>query len=128
MIKVSHGVGGKSFLLTPAHFNHLHQTALAFLKNAIAKSETEKTIIVTHHVPTLMHYPAQYKNSSITEAFAVELYDFIYGSEVSYWIYGHHHSNTPDFKIGNTNLLTNQLGYVELGEQKGFRTKAIIEI
>ena len=128
LIKVSDGVGGKSTALTPAHFNHLHQTALAFLKNAVAKSDTEKTIVLTHHVPTLMNYPAKYKSSRITEAFAVELYDFIRNSNISYWIYGHHHINTQDFKIGNTDMLTNQLGYVELDEQKGFRTNAIIEI
>ena len=128
MIKVSDGMGGKPFPLTPAHFNHLHQTALAFLKEAVAKSDTEKTIVMTHHVPTVMNYPAQYKESSISDAFVVELFDFIYNSHVSSWIYGHHHNNTPDFKIGNTTMLTNQLGYVELGEQKSFRTNAIIEI
>ena len=128
MIKVSDGEGGKSSSLTPPYFNHLHQRDLAFLKDAVAKSDTEKTIVMTHHVPTFMNYPAQYKGSSISEAFAAELFDFINESNISCWIYGHHHNNTPDFKIGHTNMLTNQLGYVELGEQKGFRTNAIIEM
>jgi len=117
--------GGK---FTPAHFNHLHQTDLSFLKNAIAKSEAEKTIIVTHHVPTLMNYPAQYKGSNINEAFAVELYDVIDSSNVPCWIYGHHHCNTRDFKIGKTSMLTNQLGYVQNNEHKFFNPSAIIEI
>ncbi len=38
-----------------------------------------------------------------------ELHDVIAGSQAKYWIYGHHHTNTPAFKIGDTTLLTNQL-------------------
>ena len=114
--------------LTTDDFNQLHQTDLAFLKNAVAQNDAEKTIVMTHHVPTLMNYPQQYVSSNINEAFAVELYDFIENSEVTYWIYGHHHSNTPDFKIGNTTMVTNQLGYVQNNEHKLFRNNAIIEI
>ena len=128
LIKVSEGKGGKSSALTPAHFNHLHETDFAFLKNAIATSDAENTIVMTHHVPTLMNYPAQYKGSNINEAFAVELYDFIESSMVQYWIYGHHHCNLPAFKIGNTTMLTNQLGYVQNNEHKLFNPSAIIEI
>ena len=113
--------------LTTADFNQLHQTDLAFLKNAVAQSDTEKTIVMTHHVPTLMNYPQRYIRSNINEAFAVELYDFIENSQIAYWIYGHHHCNTPDFKIGSTTMLTNQLGYVQQGEQKGFKLNSIIE-
>jgi predicted phosphohydrolase len=114
--------------LTPARFNQLYQTDLSFLKKAIAESGAEKAIVMTHHVPTLMNYPAQYKGSDINDAFAAELHNFIYSCNVPYWIYGHHHYNTPEFKIGNTTMLTNQLGYVQQGEQKGFKTNAIIEI
>ena len=114
--------------LTTGDFNQLHQTDLAFLKNAVAQYDVEKTIVMTHHVPTLMNYPAQYKGSNINEAFAVELYDFIENSQITYWIYGHHHCNTPDFKIGNTTMVTNQLGYVQNNEHKLFRNNAIIEI
>lgn len=113
---------------TPAQFNQLHETDVAFLKNAITKSVSEKTIVMTHHVPTLMNYPDQYKGSNINEAFAVELHDLIYKSNTPYWIYGHHHCNTPEFKIGKTNMLTNQLGYVQQNEHGAFKTNAIIEL
>jgi len=33
-----------------------------------------------------------------------------------YWIFGHHHNNIPDFSIGKTRLLTNQVGYVRYDE------------
>lgn len=117
---------GKKF--TTADFNTLHQTDCAYLKTALNANNSKTNIVVTHHVPTFLNYPEQYKNSKINEAFATELYDFILHSNAAYWIYGHHHSNTPEFTIGNTIMLTNQLGYVQQQEQKGFKVNSIIEI
>ena len=114
--------------LTPAQFNRLHQTAYTFLKMALNASESKTNVVVTHHVPTLLNYPEQYKSSNINEAFAVELHDFIFNSNAAFWIYGHHHYNTPEFKIGNTIMLTNQLGYVQQQEQIGFKTDSIFLI
>lgn len=84
-------------------------------------------IVVTHHVPTLLNYPAAYKGDSLNEAFATELFDLIENSPVNYWIYGHHHSNVPEFQIGRTKMLTNQLGYLQRREHLDFRKMAIIE-
>ena len=42
--------------------------------------------------------------------------------------YGHHHYNTPDFFIGNTRLVTNQLGYVEHRENSLFSTGRYIDM
>ena len=64
--------------ITPAHFNSLHQADYAFLKTVLNTSDSKTNIVVTHHVPTLLNYPEQYKNSNIKEAFAVELHDFIF--------------------------------------------------
>lgn len=114
--------------ISPNDFNALHKTDLGFLAAAVAMPTTKQRIIVTHHVPTLMNYPAQYRNSEINAAFATELFDFIENSHTNYWIYGHHHCNTSPFKIGNTTLLTNQLGYVQQNEHLLFNPAAIIEI
>lgn len=117
---------GKKF--TPTDFNTLHQTDYAFLKTALSGNHSKANIVVTHYVPTFLNYPVLYKNSNINEAFAVELYDFIFNSSAAYWIYGHHHNNTDEFTIGNTVMLTNQLGYVQKKEQTGFKTNSIIRI
>lgn len=113
---------------TATDFNGLHNQDFEFLKTALAKPPNKPRIVVTHHVPTLMHYPAQYRHSEISSAFATELYDFIESSSAAYWIYGHHHCNTPAFKIGNTTMLTNQLGYVQQNEHQLFNPAAIITV
>ena len=82
----------------------------------------------THYVPTKEHYPEIYADSPLNEAFAQDQADFIVSNPIDYWIYGHHHFNQPDFKVGNTQLLTNQLGYVMREEHEGFDWEKCIEV
>ncbi|MEJ0101296.1 MAG: metallophosphoesterase [Bacteroidota bacterium] len=99
---------GKKF--TAADFNTLHQTDFEFLNIALANPTGKQRIVITHHIPTMRHYPVQYKNSPINVAFATELCDTIENSNASHWIYGHHHYNIPPFIIGSTTLLTQPVG------------------
>ena len=102
------------------NFNQLHQESKSFLISALQEKEDCLTVVVTHHVPTLFNYPVKYKDSLLNEAFVVELYDLIEDSGIDYWIYGHTHVNTPDFQVGKTHLLTNQLGYIIYNEHQYF--------
>lgn len=108
-------------------FNRLHEEALNFILSTLEK-RNQKTIVVSHHVPTFFNYPKQYKGSVLNEAFATELFPFIEKSGPDYWIFGHHHSNIPEFNIGQTKMLTNQLGYVHSNEHHGFQRDAFFVI
>ncbi len=113
-------IKGKEGMLSVAEYNQLHARARQFVEYAIMGSTAKHKVVLTHHVPTLMNYPPKYKGDVLNEAFAVEMHDFIETSGVDYWLYGHTHCNTPDFTIGKTRMLTNQLGYVQYGENKHF--------
>lgn len=121
-------IKANSRLLTPNDVNALHQTSLAFIKQSLCASASERTIVMTHHVPTFINYPKQYKGDILNEAFAVELSDFIEGSGIDYWIYGHTHYNNKEFSIGRTKLVTNQLGYVHRKEHLNYKDDFVIEI
>lgn len=118
--------GGHPF--STSNYNQLHTECLSFLKLELEKNGVTKNVVVTHHVPTFMNYPQKYRGDALNDAFAVELYDLIEAHGPDYWIYGHTHSNTADFEIGKTQLLTNQLGYVKYGENENFNKKAIFNI
>jgi predicted phosphohydrolase len=105
---------------TVADYNALHEQGRQFIEQAVANSRAKHKIVLTHHLPTFMNYPKKYLGDPLNEAFATEMHDYVATSGISYWLYGHTHSNTPDFTIGNTRLLTNQLGYVQYGENKHF--------
>ena len=113
---------------TPNDYNELHQRCKNFIEQTLAQKTNASTIVVTHHIPTFLNYPAKYKRDVLNEAFAVELSNLIEQSEIDYWVYGHHHFNTLDFSIGKTQLLTNQLGYIKFKENRGYRNDAVIKM
>ncbi len=117
---------GQNF--TPEDFNILHNQCKLFITEALSQKVNTPVIMVTHHIPTLLNYPAKYKKDGFNEVFAVELFDLIEQSPIDYWLYGHHHFNTPEFNIGQTKLLTNQLGYIKFKENIGFKNDALIKL
>ena len=116
---------GKPF--TPARYNELHQQCKTFITEALSQSADLPTMVVTHHIPTFLNYPAKYKRDVLNVAFATEMYNLIEQTNIDYWLYGHHHVNTPSFTIGKTQLITNQLGYIQYKENTGFKKDAVIE-
>lgn len=90
--------------------------------NWVAESKAEKKIVLTHHVPTGLCTAAEFSGSHINGAFTVELGNYIADSGIDYWIYSHSHRNI-DAQIGDTLILSNQLGYVSHGEHlwNGFK-------
>lgn len=109
-------------------YNQLHEESLAFIQNELDTNKEVLTAVFTHHCPTFLNYPQQYKGDVLNEAFAVELHDLIESSSIASWVYGHHHSNIPEFSIGKTKLITNQLGYVQRNEHRLFESNKVIDI
>lgn len=69
----------------------------------------------------------EFMDSSINGAFTVELGDYIADTRINYWIYGHSHRNI-DRTIGDTQCVSNQIGYVFQNEHQSFRRDAVIEL
>jgi 3',5'-cyclic AMP phosphodiesterase CpdA len=113
---------------TSEHYNALHHESFDFIKQSVNQSNGEKMVVFSHHCPTFLNYPPKYKGDALNEAFATELLDFIETSNISFWGYGHHHCNVPDFYIGNTRLTTNQLGYLQYQENDLFENEKCIEL
>jgi predicted phosphohydrolase len=113
--------------ITLTDYRELHETCLAFLNDSLAQTGPVKRIVITHHLPTYLNYPARYLESDLNSAFASELSDLVTRSGAAYWIFGHHHQLVPDFMIGNTVLTNNQLGYVQYGEHSGFSPEKLLK-
>jgi hypothetical protein len=111
--------------LTAENYNALHEICKTFLTNELTTPTDKKTIVVSHHLPTFKNYPEKYRFSQLNSGFAVELSDLIEPSNADYWIAGHTHEIVPDFKIGNTTITTNQLGYVERREHSSYGNRVL---
>lgn len=109
-------------------YNALHQESVNFIRAMFKMPYEGKTVVVTHHIPTFLQYPEKHKGDALNEAFATELDDLIEKYQPDAWIFGHHHVNVPEFNIGKTRMLTNQLGYVGYGESVGFDVDRVLEL
>ncbi len=109
-------------------YNQLHSESLEFLKNELKEKSFSKTVVITHHVPTFQNYPEEYANSNLNGAFGTELSELISGSLAECWIHGHTHFNVPEYYIGKTKILTNQLGHVEYGENKSYNSGKVVKV
>ncbi len=113
---------------TAEMFNEQFEKSFAFLQREVAKNRDKTTVVVTHHVPTNLCCPHEFKGSAINGAFVVELSDYIYEADIKYWIYGHSHRNLDEQIINDTRIVTNQLGYVQQNEHKNFKTDAYLTL
>jgi predicted phosphohydrolase len=116
------------FRFSSQRYNELHLACRQFIETELQQPHVGKTIVVTHHVPTFAHYPEEFRDSEISDGFATELSSFFFDYPIDYWIYGHHHRNIPTFQLGNTQLCTNQLGYVQDGEHRSFEFGKCLEV
>ena len=101
--------------LSGEHFNELNQSCIDFIKKSVENSKSTSKIVLTHHLPSPLLVDECFKGSDLNGAFMCDLTDYIADSDINYWIYGHSHRNI-DYQIGNTRLLSNQLGYVSYNE------------
>jgi len=107
-------------VLTAADFNELHNQCNTFLKRTLSTKKSGKRIVVSHHVPTFKCMSDEFMGSILNGAFVSELADLIISSDIDYWIYGHSHRNLGEVVVGQTKLISNQLGYVLASEHKTF--------
>ncbi len=118
---------GKS-TIEPSDYDELYKKSLQFINNALLSSKAKKRVVATHHVPSHMCNPGEFEGSKINSAFVNTLDLLIEHNNIDYWIYGHHHRNLSDIKLGNTMLVTNQLGYVDYEEHYNFKRGKWFEI
>jgi Icc-related predicted phosphoesterase len=103
--------------------NHLHRQCMDFLSASLSRKHP-KTVVVTHHLPSVRCNALKYLTSPVNEAFCTDYSEFIENSGVNFWIYGHSHFNQHPVYLNKTLLVTNQLGYVASNEQEGYRNNA----
>jgi len=99
----------------------LHKMCLHWLDNKLKQNFCGKTVVVTHHAPT-MHGTDDY-------AYGSDLSEFIskHSDKVDCWMHGHIH--TPvDYNISNVRIVSNPRGYPPLGISSNFDERKIISL
>jgi DNA repair exonuclease SbcCD nuclease subunit len=114
--------------MTIEDYNLINSICVSFLEKELENAENQ-VMIFTHHVPCRSCSTREHNESPLGEAFANDLDDMIlkYTDKTDYWVFGHSHRSFSG-KIGKTNIVSNQLGYVIEHEDTGFRSDRFFEL
>lgn len=78
----------------------------SFLQEELIGKDNSKTVVITHHAPTIESAMYYGKMTESTYGFGSELTEFIMDTQPKYWFFGHTHTPFAQ-KIGNTELINN---------------------
>jgi predicted phosphodiesterase len=112
--------------LTARHTAVLHMQSCRWLQEQLSKPFPGRTVVVTHHAPSLKSLCDEYRDDQVSGAFAEDLESLILAHPPDLWIHGHTH-NCVDYPIGTCRVLSNQRGYAD-ELVKGFKPDLVLEI
>lgn len=90
-----------------------HVECLEWFRKRLREYEQHnyKTIVVTHHAPSYASCNPAHHGNDLDHAYASDLAWFIEEKpQINYWVHGHTHFRKC-YKIGETNVVSNQCGY-----------------
>lgn len=114
-------------LFTPEGSARLFNESSAWLSSKLAGKHEGKTVVVTHHLPSIRSVAHDHREDILSACFASNL-DRLLG-RVELWVHGHTHVST-DYMAEGTRVICNPRGYVRQGrtENSKFNAGRVIEI
>jgi len=82
----------------------------SWLRNKLATPFNGKTVVITHHAPTLLSLSSRPATNSHLDAAFANRWDDLMGDGVDLWVHGHTHM-AVDYTIGGTRVVSNPMGY-----------------
>jgi len=110
---------------SPSEALRLHEASKAWLAEKLDTPHEGKTVVVTHHAPSIKCAHPYFGNNQTASGFISNLDHLVKKADV--WCSGHTHSSL-DRKLGNCRLLSNQKGYPEEPIPGGFHADLVFEV
>ncbi len=111
----------------PKYASRLHANSVNWLKQRLSEPFSP-TVVVTHHAPSLRCIPIENQADRINCAYASHLDWLIEEFQPDLWIWGHVHESVPQFKIGNTKMISNPRGYAPKYLNSVFDPSLVVDI
>lgn len=119
-----------SRMFSPLDSDRLHKEAVKYIDSTLSKPFNGKTVVVTHHCPTLKFIEPRFQSSPVNFCFNSDL-DWLFDKhDVDLAVFGHTHQ-CVDFEMYGTRYISNQRGYQSLfgyGEDTGFDPTLVVEL
>jgi predicted phosphodiesterase len=117
-------------MLEPIDTMILHHDSRRKLKTFLQKSDPKKSIIITHHSPLFESVEGSRIEALARSAYTSDMIQLIEEYQPAYWIHGHIHK-TMEYKIGETTIIQNGLGYPQTANpacNPDFNPEYILEV
>jgi predicted phosphodiesterase len=114
-----------AFNFAPVNAQKICHISKQYLTQKLDSHFPGKTIVVSHHGPSLACQHKHYKFSEISAAFVSNMDDLVRKADL--WVYGHSHSNL-DTKVGDCRLVSNQQGYPGENIPVPFKPNWVVEV
>lgn len=112
--------------LRPQDTAALHRRSASWLDAAARRHTGGKCVVITHHAPSIVSLPDEFRGDPVSAAYASNLDALVEQCAAELWIHGHLHSQS-DYSIGNTRIVCNPRGYPDQ-RNPGFVPDLVIEI
>ncbi len=103
------------------------EVSRSWLQAELEKPFSGKTVVLTHHPPSLLSNDPSFLDSPVSGAFCNRLDDLVEKTCPDVWIHGHTH-NTSDYLIGGTRILCNPYGYRGIEINPDWKEESMVEV
>jgi predicted phosphodiesterase len=114
--------GSRKF--TPEDALAIHRESVAWLESELSKPFDGKTVVVTHHAPSLRSVSEKFRGDRLNGCFVSDLDWLVEKSGAALWIHGHTH-DPYDYVIGDTRVVCNPRGYPLEHDNETFALRVI---
>jgi len=112
--------------LRPIDTRVAHQRTVRNIDGFLEEGDASKSIVITHHAPSILSLPERRRDEAISCAYASHLDSLIQEHCPLLWIHGHiHHSQ--NYNIGKTRIISNPRAYVD-DPNLDFSSDLIVEL
>lgn len=111
--------------IRPSDLRHIALEAKRWLEERLATPFAGKTVVITHHAPSLSSLLGYGGGTLSLESSYANRWDHMFDQGVDLWIHGHSHASV-DYMSGGTRVVSNTRGYPD--EDCGFDPRLVISI
>ena len=110
-----------------------HMISLLYIRMELEKTFDGKTVVVTHHGPTILSIDGDFKAERSNAFYVSRLEELIFEFQPVLWVHGHVH-RSMSYEIGDTKVMTNPRGYpvgfgpIKQMENQKFNPNMLIDI
>ncbi|MGR9428683.1 metallophosphoesterase [Rhizobium leguminosarum] len=118
---------GENGMVTVQEILQRHISSRNFIDQELSQPSQRRTVVVTHHAPSMQSFDPRFFGNVTNAAFASDLSDLIWRRRPSLWIHGHIHK-FRDYMADHTRIICNPVGYRSEQYISGFRPAFVIDL